>query len=54
MENKEEKLCLVWQDNVIGGGSGGNLLAYFQNKKTCMEILAVISEKTLKQDVVAG
>lgn len=53
-ENKEEKFCLVWQDNVTGGGSDRKLLAYFQNKKTHMEILAVKSEKTLKKNVLAG
>lgn len=55
MENKEKKLWLVWQDNVFGGGSDRKLLAYFQNKKkTHMEILAVKSEETLRQNVLAG
>lgn len=37
----KERNCVVWEDNVSGGGSDRKILVYFQNKKPHMEILAV-------------
>lgn len=37
----KKRNCVVWEDNVSGGGSDRKILVYFQNKKPHMEILAV-------------